>query len=96
MTAGAFDLSDVDAELERTALRKSLHEKELRRSREIARRAFAQGFTAALEDGNASEWLDYYDGIANDVDDSNEGVCNDTGYPVNGNVFSTMPLVRGG
>lgn len=51
-----FDLSDVEAELDRA--RRT--EAQLRRAREIAARAFAQGFTAALEDGNASDWLDHY------------------------------------
>lgn len=51
-----FDLSDVEAELDRHRRR----EDQLRRAREIAARAFAQGFTAALEDGNAPDWLDYY------------------------------------
>lgn len=51
-----FDLSDVEAELEH----RRRTEAQLRRAREIAARGFAQGFTAALEDGNSSEWLDYY------------------------------------
>lgn len=56
-----FDLTDVDAELER---RRS-HEVELRRARVIASRAFAQGFTAALEDGNSRDWLDTYEERSN-------------------------------
>lgn len=52
-----FDLSDVDAEL----ARRRVFEAELRRARAIAGRAFAQGFTAALEDGNSRDWLTYYE-----------------------------------
>jgi hypothetical protein len=52
----SFDVSDVEATIECS----TQHEYELRKARDIARRAFAQGFTAALEDGNASEWLEHY------------------------------------
>lgn len=51
-----FDLSDVEAELDRARRTES----QLRRAREIAARAFAQGFTAALEDGNSPDWLEHY------------------------------------
>lgn len=52
-----FDYSDVDAEL----ARRRQSESELRRARAIASRAFAQGFTAALEDGNSRDWLEHYE-----------------------------------
>lgn len=52
-----FDLSDVEADAERVR-RLDAH---IVRSRELIARAFAQGFVAALEDGNAAEWLEYYE-----------------------------------
>lgn len=56
-----FDTSDTDAELLLRA-RVTLLQRNVAVSRAIAARAFAQGFTAALEDGNASGWLPHYRG----------------------------------
>lgn len=61
-TFNAFDLSDAEADIERS----KQHEIELRHARDIAQRAFAQGFTAALEDENAREWIEHYEEIANE------------------------------
>lgn len=51
-----FDVTDVEADLER--VRKL--ETNARNARTFASRAFAQGFTAALEDGNSADWVHYY------------------------------------
>ena len=56
MRLGAFDTSEVDAEIERS----ERHDRGIRKARAIASRAFAQGFTAALEAENSREWLEHY------------------------------------
>ncbi len=56
MRLQAFDTSDVDE----TADRLDRLERQLRAGRIVAARAFAQGFTAALEDSNPAEWAPYY------------------------------------
>lgn len=51
-----FDTTDIDA----AKAREVELEQRLARAHELRARGFAQGFTAALEDGNAVEWLDLY------------------------------------
>lgn len=51
-----FDTSEIDAQRARDAEL----ERRFARACELRARGFAQGFTAALEDGNAVEWLDLY------------------------------------
>lgn len=63
----AFDFSEVDAAIELAADLEHEHAlavrlaEEVEEERSIRVRAFAQGFTAALEDGNSRDWLDYYE-----------------------------------
>lgn len=51
-----FDLSDVIAQ----AVHEADLERRIHKANELRARGFAQGFTAALEDGNAQDWLEHY------------------------------------